>query len=183
MATEGNSRTPPARDAGRAPAVAILAGCLVLWGIPAPAVPIAADPRGYEGIPWGAAFQESADFTVVESSTRITGYALTHPPALGPIPVDSLRFLTIDKKFARVVAKYQGKDIHQQVLAYLEKTYGPLDRTPGQLSVGAIVVHNWRGPDTEINLTFDDKRARGTIFFESRALAPIFQDAVSDTTN
>ncbi len=162
---------------------AVLAGWLGLCSLPAVAVPIAEDPRGYEGIPWSAAFKESADFAVVESSPRIIGYELTHPPTLGPVPVDSMRFLTIDKKFARVVVKYQGTSVHRQILAYLEKTYGPLDRTPGQLSVGALVLHNWRGPETEINLTFDAKRERGTIFFESRALAPTFQDAVSDTTN
>lgn len=163
--------------------MATLAGWLGLWSLPAAAVPIAQDPRGYEGIPWGAAFQESADFVVVESSARIMGYELSHPPTLGPVRVDSMRFLTIDRKFARVVVKYQGRTTHQQILAYLEQTYGPLDRTPGQLSVGALVLHNWRGTETEINLTYDEKRERGTIFFESRALAPTFQDAVSDTTN
>ncbi len=147
------------------------------------AVPMENDPRGFEGVPWGAAFNESADFAVVESSARITTYELTHPPTLGPARLDSMRFLTIDKKFARVVVKYQGKATQQQILAYLEKTYGPLDRTPGQLSVGAIVVHNWRGTHSDVTMTYDAKRERGTIFFESLTLAPTFQDAVSDTTN
>lgn len=158
-------------------------GFLTAGASPASAVPIVQDPQGYEGVPWGAAFKESTDFVVVESGSRITGYELTRPATLGPARVDSMRFLTIDKKFARVVVKYQGRTTHQQILAYLEQTYGPLDRTPGQLSVGALVLHNWRGPETEINLTFDEKRERGTIFFESRTLAPTFQDAVSDTTN
>lgn len=156
----------------------LAARALTAW-----AVPIENDPRGFEGVPWGAAFNESADFSVVESSARITTYELTHPPTLGPARLDSMRFLTIDKKFARVVAKYQGKATQQQILAYLEKTYGPLDRTPGQLSVGATVVHNWRGTHTDVTMTYDVKRERGIIFFESLALAPTFQDAVSDTTN
>lgn len=151
--------------------------------VPVWAVPIADDPHGFEGIPWGAAFKESADFLVVESNRRITGYELNHAAMLGPVSVESMRFLTIDGKFARVQVRYQGTKTHGQILAYLERTYGPLDRTPGQLSVGALVLHNWRGPETEINLSYDEKRERGTIFFESRGLSPRFQDAVSDTTN
>lgn len=145
---------------------------------------MANDPKGFQGVPWGAAFKESADFVLAESSGRIRGYEFKQgSPALGEAQIDSMRMLTIDEKFARVVVRYQGTATHQRVISFLEATYGPLDRTPGQLSVGARVVHNWRGSDSEINLTFDARRERGVIFFESRALAPVFQDAVSDTTN
>jgi hypothetical protein len=97
--------------------------------------------------------------------------------------MEMMRFLTIDGKFARVVARYQGKQTHAQVIAYMEAKYGPLDRTPGQFSKGVAQHLNWRGPETEINLTFDFQRERGVIFIESRTLLPVFQDAVSDTVN
>ncbi len=148
------------------------------------AAPMANDPKGFQGVPWGAVFKESADFVLAESSGRIKGYEFKQgPPALGEAQIESMRLLTIDEKFARVVVRYQGKATHERVIAFLEAAYGPLDRTPGQLSVGARVVHNWRGSDSDINLTFDAGRERGVIFFESRPLAPVFQDAVSDTTN
>jgi hypothetical protein len=143
------------------------------------------DPQGFGGIAWGSAFKESADYRLVESSTRIKGYELTQgPPPLGEAKMETMRFLTIDGKFARVTARYEGKQTHAQVIAYLEAKYGPLDRTPGQFSGGGMLQHlNWRGPETEINLTFDAKRERGVIFIESRTLMPVFQDAVSDTVN
>ncbi|MFM7841130.1 MAG: hypothetical protein ACKO9T_04570, partial [Nitrospira sp.] len=105
------------------------------------------------------------------------------PPPLGEAKIEMMRLLTIDGKFARVIVRYQGDQTHKKVLAYLETTYGPLDRTPGQLSVGTLTLHNWRGPETEINLSFDAKQERGVIFFESRMLLPTFQDAISDTVN
>jgi hypothetical protein len=97
--------------------------------------------------------------------------------------MEAMRYLTIDGKFGRVVARYQGKQTHVQALAYLEAKYGPLDRTPGQFSGGMLQQLNWRGPDTEINLSYDARRERGVIFFESRTLMPVFQDAVGDTVN
>lgn len=149
-----------------------------------PAVPMVNDPQGFGGIAWGSAFKESEDYLLAESSPRIKGYELKQgPPPLGQAKMEMMRFLTIDGKFARVIARYQGKQTHAQVLAYMEAKYGPLDRTPGQFSEGVAQHLNWRGPDTEINLTFDVKRERGVIFIESRTLLPTFQDAVSDTVN
>ena len=148
------------------------------------AVPMANDPQGFGGIAWGAPFSGSDDYTLVESTARIKGYELKQgPPPMGEAKVDAMRLLTIDGKFARVMVRYQGKQTHAKMLAYLEAKYGPLDRTPGQLSVGTLITHNWRGPETEISLTFDAKQERGVIFIESRVLLPTFQDAVSDTVN
>lgn len=156
----------------------------LLWPCAARAVPMVNDPQGFHGIPWGAAFKESADFVLIESNSRIKGYEHKQgPPSLGQAKVDAMRFLTIDGKFARVVVRYQGKKTHEQVLAFLEAHYGPLDRTPGQFSGGMLQQLNWRGTETEINLSFDVRRERGLIFFESRTLMPTFQDAVGDTVN
>jgi hypothetical protein len=161
-------------------------GCALglLWAGAARAVPIVNDPQGFGGIAWGSAFKESEDYVLAESSTRIKGYELKQgPPPLGEAKMEAMRFLTIDGKFGRVVARYQGKQTHGQVLAYLEAKYGPLDRTPGQFSGGVLQLLNWRGPDTEINLSYDARRERGVIFFESRSLLPVFQDAIGDTVN
>ena len=163
---------------------ATLCGVLLLWPCAARAVPMVNDPQGFGGISWGSALRESADYLLAESSSRIKGYELKQgPPPLGEAKMESMRFLTIDGKFGRVVARYQGRQTHAQVLAYLEAKYGPLDRTPGQFSGSMLQQLNWRGPDTEINLSFDVRRERGVIFFESRSLMPLFQDAVGDTVN
>jgi hypothetical protein len=147
------------------------------------AVTIASDPKGFEGIPWGAAFKETPDFVVVESTPRIKGYELKQgPPPLGPARVDSMRFLTIDGKFARVVVRYQGQQTHEQLLAFLERKYGLLDRTPGQFAEKMRAYQfNWRGSYTQVNLTYDRKTNRGTIFFESTELAPAFLEGAGGT--
>jgi hypothetical protein len=144
------------------------------------AVTMASDPKGFEGIPWGAAFKETPDFVVVESTPRIKGYELKQgPPQLGPARVDSMRFLTIDGKFARVQVRYRGQQSHEQVLAYLQAKLGPLDRT-AELEVGRFQQFHWRGSETDVNLTYERKTERGTIFFESRSLAPVFLEGEGD---
>ncbi|WP_447977877.1 hypothetical protein [Candidatus Nitrospira bockiana] len=141
------------------------------------AVPMTHDPGGFEGIPWGASFSETPEFVLVESSPRIKGYELRQgPPPLGTARVTSMRFLTVDGKFARVVIRYQGQDAHDRIVAYFERTFGPLDRTPGQLADVHVHQLNWRGPHTEINLTYEQRTERGTIFFEQYALADAFQE-------
>lgn len=146
-----------------------------LCSLPAPlvfAVPLVNDPKGFEGIPWGAAFSETADFALVESGPRVKGYELkSGPPPLGPVKVDTMRFLTIDGQFARVTIRYHGTESHKQILAYFQSQYGPLDRTPGQIARGAVQQVNWRGDDTQIILTYEAHKDRGIIFFESPALA------------
>ena len=79
---------------------------LALSGTLAFAVPMQNDPNGFEGIPWGAAFSETDTFVKVEDAGRAQTYELkTGAPALGPAKVDSMRFLTVDGKFARVTVR------------------------------------------------------------------------------
>ncbi len=155
--------------------LATLCSALVLSG-EVLAVPMVNDPNGFGGIAWGGPFPESESYVLAESGPRIKGYELKQgPPPLGEAKLESMRFLTVNGKFGRVVARYQGKETHRQVLAFLEGKYGPLDRTPGQFSHGAAQSLNWRGPDTEVNLTYDVQRERGLIFFENRSLMLEFQ--------
>jgi hypothetical protein len=146
------------------------------------AVPILNDPNGFEGLPWESALTEGDRFAKVEEAGQLRSYELkTGQPALGTIPVEVLRYTTFDGKFGRVLVRYQGKDTHEQILAYLQTKYGPLDRTPGQISVGPIRVYAWHGFDTEITLRYESRIERGIIFFESRILREKLSEGNSGT--
>jgi len=136
------------------------------------AVPMQNDPNGFEGIPWGAGFTETADFKLVDDGPRVKGYELVKgPPPLGGAKVDAMRFVTLNGKFVRVTIRYHSPESHKQIVDYFQAKYGPLDRTPGQISKGGVQQFNWRGDDTLITLTYETAMDRGIIFFESRALA------------
>ena len=161
--------------------VALFVGLLIQAAL-ALAVPILNDPNGFEGLPWESALTEGDQFTKVEEAGRLLSYELkTGQPALGTIPVEVLRYTTFDGKFGRVLVRYQGKDTHEQILAYLQTKYGPLDRTPGQISVGPIRVYAWHGSDTEITLRYESRIERGVIFFESRILREKLSEGNSGT--
>jgi hypothetical protein len=161
--------------------VALFVGLLIQAAL-ALAVPILNDPNGFEGLPWESALTEGDQFAKVEEAGRLRSYELkTGQPALGTIPVEVLRYTTFDGKFGRVLVRYQGKDTHEQILAYLQTKYGPLDRTPGQISVGPIRVYAWHGFDTEITLRYESRIERGIIFFESRILREKLSEGNSGT--
>ena len=144
---------------------------LMLSGTLAFAVPMLNDPNGFEGIPWGAAFSETDTFAKIEDAGRAQTYELkTGAPSLGPAKVDSMRFLTVDGKFARVTIRYQGKTTHDQILTYLQSRYGSLDRTPGQFTGGSVKFYSWTGFESDINLRYEIATDRGIIFFESQEL-------------
>lgn len=160
---------------------AMFAGLLLQTAL-ALAVPILNDPNGFEGLPWESALTEGDQYHKVEEAGRLLSYELkTGQPVLGTIPVEVLRFTTFDGKFGRVLIRYQGKDTHEQILAYLQEKYGPLDRTPGQISVGPIRVYAWHGFDTEITLRYESRIERGVIFFESRILREKLSEGNSGT--
>jgi hypothetical protein len=161
--------------------VALFVGLLIQAAL-ALAVPILNDPNGFEGLLWESALTEGDQFAKVEEAGRLRSYELkTGQPALGTIPVEVLRYTTFDGKFGRVLVRYQGKDTHEQILAYLQTKYGPLDRTPGQISVGPIRVYAWHGFDTEITLRYESRIERGIIFFESRILREKLSEGNSGT--
>lgn len=162
-------------------AIALLLGIFIQTGL-AFAVPILNDPNGFEGIPWESKLTEGDQFSKVEEAGQLRSYELKPgKPVLGTIPVDVLRYTTFDGKFGRVLVRYQGKDTHEQILAFLQAKYGPLDRTPGQISVGPIRVYAWHGFDTEITLRYESRMERGIIFFESRILREKLSEGNSGT--
>ena len=162
-------------------AVLALLCCAELLVVPAAsAVNMVNDPKGFQGIPWGTALVNLPDLTLVESAARIKQFDLKQsPPRLGEIPVESLRLVSIDGKFARVVVRYQGMTTHQSILKYLQAQFGPLDLTPGQIAKGLLQQFTWFGPESEVNLTYDVRRDRGLIFLESRALAMKFSEGMA----
>jgi hypothetical protein len=144
---------------------------LILQGTPVFAVPMQNDPNGFEGIPWGASFSETDTFVKVEDTGRSQTYELrTGSSSLGAVTVDSMRFVTSEGKFARVIVRYQGSVAHDRILAYLQSLYGPLDRTPGQFAGGSIKFFSWTGFETDVNLRYETGTDRGIIFFESQEL-------------
>ncbi len=129
------------------------------------------DPNGFDGIPWGTRLSESDRFKKVEDTGRSRTYEpKTDPPTLGTVPVESMKFTTFGDKFARVTVRYKGKATHEQILPYLQSLYGPLDRIPGQFSVGPVKFYSWQGFDTEVTLRFEVPTDRGIIFIESQTL-------------
>jgi hypothetical protein len=156
--------------------------CWSAVGAVAFAVPILNDPNGFEGISWGASLSQDPQFDKVEEADRLQTYeSKSAPPTLGPVRVDSLRLTTFEGKFGRVTVRYTGKETHEQILKYLQSTYGPLDRTPGQIAVGPIRVYAWHGFDTEVTLRYETNSQRGIIFFESRTLREKLSEGNSGT--
>ena len=144
------------------------------------AVPMHNDSNGFEGVPWGAAFSESDTFVKVEDGGRVQTYELKGtPPKLGPAPVDSMRFSTIDGRFARVIVRYSGKETHDRVLDFLQQRFGPLDRTPGQVAGGVVKFFDWQGADSDIILRYDIRTSQGIIFFESQTFRSKFNESTS----
>lgn len=161
--------------------VSFLAACVVFTPV-LHAVPMVNDPKGFNSIPWGAPLNDRPDLSLVNTASRIKEYDLKNGTLpLGEARVDMMRFSTVDGKFARVTIRYKGKDTLVRVLAHLQQLYGPLDRTPGQMMRGANQQYNWRGTDTEVNMTFDGMGERGFLFIESTVLAPRFNDSLPES--
>ena len=142
---------------------------------------MAKDPGGFYGIPWASKLAERQDLVQVESGDAIQSYELKKgPPRLGEAQVESLRFVTYKGKFARATIRYRGDRSHAQILAYLESQFGAADRSPGSMMRGLNQQFNWRGQDTEVNLTYEAFQGRGFVFIESRVLAPRFNDVLPE---
>jgi hypothetical protein len=146
------------------------------------AVPMVNDPNGFQNLSWGVALTARPDLEIARAGPHVNEYQLrdSHPLFAG-IPVESLRFLSVDEHFARVTIRYQGDDRHKQILTYLEQQFGSLERVHGQMMRGLNQQYNWRGADTEINLTYHANTERGFIFIDSRTLAPRFNDHITDS--
>jgi hypothetical protein len=149
---------------------------------PAAAVPLLNDPKGFHDITWGAPLADRQDMEPARLGTHIKEYRrTTEAPTFAGAEMRSIGYVCVDDQFARVTIRYQGADVHKQVLQYLETQFGALERIPGQMARGLNQQYNWRGPETEINLTYQASTERGFIFMDSRTLAPRFNDHITDS--
>jgi len=162
-------------------------GALLLLGVlhplPLGAVPMMNDPKGFNDIAWGAPLQTRTDLEVTREGSHIQEYQLKGTaPTFAGIEVDSLRLSSVDAQFARVTVRYRGEATHKRIMTYLESQFGPLERIPGQMMRGLNQQYNWRGVETEINVTYQANTERGYIFLDSRTLAPRFNDLITDSS-
>lgn len=167
--------------AGRYLALLGLALCLTQPFL-AHAVQMVNDPNGFQNLTWGTALTTRPDLQVAKAGPHVSEYQLKDSqPLFAGIPVESLRFLSVDEQFARVTIRYRGDDRHKQILTHLEEQFGSLERVPGQMMRGLNQQYIWRGTDTEISLTYHANTERGFIFIDSRTLAPRFNDLITDS--
>jgi hypothetical protein len=156
-------------------------GAAVLTDRPAGAASMRNDPKGFHGIVWGSPLSEE-DFAASHVGDHINDYRLKNGTTrFADTDVDSIVFSTVDNQFARVTIRYRGQATHKRLLGHLERTYGEIERIPGQMTRGLNQQYNWRGPETEINLTYEGNLERGYIFIESRTLSPRFNDGLTDS--
>ncbi|MDF0652295.1 MAG: hypothetical protein CV081_02500 [Nitrospira sp. LK265] len=156
--------------------VAIVIGAGSVW-----AVPMINDPNGFHDISWGTSLSARQDLEPIQADPHIVEYLRkTEPLAFAGAEMTRILYLSVDDQFARVIIRYQGGPIHRQVLSFLENCFGRLEHIPGEMARGLTQQYNWRGPDTEINLTYQAGTERGYIFIDSRSLAPRFNDYITD---
>ncbi len=155
---------------------------LLAIALPTDAETMIADPKGFQNIPWGASLVNHQNLTVTRAGPHIDEYQLKNKsPQFAEMEMDSILFSTVNGQFARVTIRYRGEKTHHQVLTYLERNFGVQERVPGQTVRGLNQQFNWQGTDTEINLTYDAYSERGFVFFNSRTLAPRFNDYITDS--
>jgi hypothetical protein len=143
--------------------------------------PISSDPQGFEGIKWDTALHTLRNLSLIDSDDRIQTYQFSkNTLRFANTHVESLRLLTIDGKFARVMIRYQGEDSHQAIMMYLTRQYGPVTRRPGSMMRGLNQENTWRGDETEATLNYREHGERGFLMIQSRILAPRFLDMTSD---
>lgn len=140
------------------------------------------DPKGFQNISWGAALATRQDLAVIRSGTHITEYRMKDENmTFAGAVMTSILYVAFDDQFARVTIRYQGESVHKQVLRFLENRHGVIQRIPGQMARGLNQQYMWRGPETEINVTYQAGTGRGFIFIDSRTLAPRFNDEIGDS--
>jgi hypothetical protein len=162
----------------------------VIWGLlllllhpsPSEAVPMTNDPKGFHGLSWGSTLESRPDVEVTHEDSHVMEYRLKDvAPTFGDVPVESIRLSSVDGQFARVTIRYQGDETHKRIMRHLEEQFGPIERIPGQMMRGLNQQYNWRGTDSELNLTYQAHTERGFIFLDSRTLAPRFNDQITDS--
>src|SRR4030042_6054141 len=82
--------------------------------LPAHAVPMVNDPNGFQSLTWGATLTARPDLEIATAGPHVNELQLTDgTPSYAGVPVDSVRFLSVDDQFARVTIRYQGDHRHK----------------------------------------------------------------------
>ena len=137
--------------------------------------------KGFYGIPWGANLAERNELKLVEETEHVESYELKDgSPLLGEAMLSMLRFVATEGQFARVAIRYSGEKNHAHILTYLQSIFGPVERSPGSMMRGLNQQFTWRSEETEVNLTYQSFQDRGSVFIESRTLAPRFNDVLPE---
>jgi hypothetical protein len=164
---------------GAAALAVLLHGSLPL---PAAATQMTQDTDGFQGLNWGRPLGDVPGLVQVASDERTVEFEpRQNVPTFGEAKVESIRYVMMDGQFARVTVRYQGAANHEAMLAFLQAQYGHIDRTPGQMMRGLNQQYYWRGPNSQISVTYNGRSERGHVFVESLDLAPKFNEGISET--
>lgn len=140
------------------------------------------DPKGFQSIAWGTSLTARRDLKPIRSGTHVAEYRRRdEDKTFAGAEMTSILYVSFDDQFARVTIRYHGQSVHKQVLNFLENQYGAIQRIPGQMARGLNQQYMWRGPETDINVTYQASTERGYIFIDSRTLAPRFNDEIADS--
>jgi hypothetical protein len=161
----------------------IICACLFPWTPVLSATPIENDPKGFFGSLWGHSLQDRSDLTKIDSIDSLHIYTMKRgAPRLGSTELESVKLYTLDGKYARALFHYQGEATHKAILQYLRNEFGKTNDPYGSTIRGLNQQYNWRGPETEITLTYHGFRERGTLTVEGRIYAPLFLDTLSENS-
>ena len=155
--------------------------CLFLWTPDLGATAIEQDPKGFFGSLWGKSLQDRSDLKEIEAIATMHIYTVkTGPPQIEGIVMESVKLYSLDEKYARALFHYQGEAKHKSLLHYLETQFGKAVIPQGSMMRGLSQQYTWRGPETQITITYHGFRERGILAAESRVFAPLFLDAMQE---
>ena len=97
--------------------------------------------------------------------------------------MESVKLYVLERKYARALFHYQGTSTHKLLLQFLETRFGKIKRSYGGMMRGLNQQYTWRGPETEISITYHGFRERGLLIAESRVLAPLLLDLYEEQSN
>jgi hypothetical protein len=158
--------------------------CLFPWTPVLSATPIEPDPKGFFGSLWGHSLQDRSDLKEIDSLDSLHIYTVKRgPPLLGSIELESVKLYTLDGKYARALFHYQGEAIHKSLLQYLKNQFGKTNDPYGSMMRGLSQQYTWRGQETEVTLTYHGFRERGILTVDGRIYAPLFLDALSESSH
>jgi hypothetical protein len=142
------------------------------------AIRIAQDPNGFLDIPWGNSLKDRPDLHEIDNTSMVRIFTFKHDsPEIQGIPMESMKLYTLEGKFARAIFHYRGKTTHESLINFLETRFGKIEMAQGGMMRGLNQQYTWRGPETEITISYHGFRERGVLTAESRVLAPLFFDA------